>query len=145
LLEGGDTVDLPDFRIKLPKGWERIEERLVPLHARPPGDELYPNLKVAVVKLSKAATLADVVTQSKKAYGKAWAVEEEAPAKVNGCAAVRMVLVQDYLVTRSRAVKYFVSAGGKVLVVTGESESDKFGQQLPLFEAVVQTLEVTKS
>lgn len=142
LLDGGTSVELKDFKIRLPQGWERKQDLIVALHALPSGDQLYPNLKVAVVNLPKQATMMDSVTQSKKAYAKIWAIEEEKTVKINGASAHRMLLVQDIGLTKSRQIKYFIAAGDKALIVTGQSEPEEFDKHLPVFEAMVQSLEI---
>jgi hypothetical protein len=141
VLDGGSTVELTGFTIRLPDGWVRKQDAIVALHALPSGARLYPNLKVAVVNLPKGATARDVAAKSKEVYANAWSVEDEGAAAVGGAPAYRMVLVQD-VVTKSKQVKYFVAAGDKALVVSGQSEPDEFDRHLAVFEAMVQSLEV---
>ena len=142
LLNGGSWAELKNFKIKLPKGWERKQDLLVALHALPSEAKLYPNLKVAIVNLPKQATMMDSVTQSKMTYAKYWTIEEERAVNVNGASAYRMVLVQDIGLTKSKQAKYFIAAGEKVLIVTGQSEPEEFDRHLPVFEAMVQSMEI---
>ena len=142
LLDGGEVFDGKTFKLKLPKGWIIKPEALVALHAKATDAELFPNIKVAVLKPPAGATVAMVVNASMESYLKNGTVEEVTEIKLQGQPVHRMLMTQNLPGNLNRQLKYFIQTGPRVLVFTGQGTPETFETHLPLFEAVIRSLEV---
>jgi hypothetical protein len=80
LLDGGEIFDGKAFKLKLPKGWIVKPDIVVALHARATDAELFPNIKVAILKPPAGATVAAVVNRT---------VNEEKPRQKHAQQAVQ--------------------------------------------------------
>lgn len=143
LLAGGRTVDVQQFRINLPKGWQLKEDRIMAVHAVESLDQVFPNLKVAILKPPRPVTVQEVVQNSKQQWAKFWTVEKEAAVTIGDQPASRIILVSKIPNSDSRQLKYFVAAGSRILIITAQAKPEDFEARLPLFEAIVQSLNVT--
>jgi hypothetical protein len=138
----GDTAThkFATYIVKTPKDWQRKDDPIVAFHAAPSGTKLFPNVKVAIVKLPPSFTMMDSVNASKKAYASIWKIESEESTKLGGWQAQRLVLTQEMGLVKSKQLKYFIAAENQVLIFTGQTTHETFDVNLPLFEAVARTL-----
>ncbi len=142
LLEGGESFDGKAFKLKLPKSWIVKPENVVALHARATDTELFPNIKVAILKPPAGTTVAAVVNASKDSYLKNGTVEEVKEVTLVGLPVHRMLMTQNLPGNLNRQLKYFIPAGSRILIFTGQGTPETFETHLPLFEAVIRSLEV---
>jgi hypothetical protein len=142
LLDGGETFDGKVFKLRLPKGWIVKPDAVAALHARATETELFPNIKVAILRLPDGKTITDAVNASKESYLKSGTVEEVSEITLRGQPVHRMVMTQNLPDNLNRQLKYFVPAGPRVVIFSGQAKSAEFETHLPLFEAVIRTLEV---
>ncbi|MFN7766852.1 MAG: hypothetical protein ACK5UC_06575 [Planctomycetaceae bacterium] len=142
LLAGGETFDGKVFKLRLPKDWFVQPDPVVPLHVRASQTELFPNMKVATLKLPDGKSITDVVKASQESYLKSGTVEEVTELALQGRQVHRMVMTQNLPGNPNRQLKYFVPAGPRVVIFSGQSTSEEFENHLPLFESVVRSLEL---
>jgi hypothetical protein len=142
LLAGGETFDGKVFKVRLPKDWFVQTDPVVPLHVRASQTELFPNIKVATLKLPDGKSITDVVKASQESYLKSGTVEEVTEIALQGRQVHRMVMTQNLPGNPNRQLKYFVPAGPRVVIFSGQSTSEEFENHLPLFESVVRSLEL---
>lgn len=145
LLAEGEVFDGKTFKITLPKGWVVKTDPIVALHAVASVENQFPSVKVASLLPPSGTTLAMVVAGSKKSYLNNGTIEEETEISINGATAHRLVLTQSVPGHVSRQVKYFIPAGNRILIYSGQSSPDHFTDDLPILDAIVQSLEVTSS
>jgi len=142
LLDGGETFDGKVFKLRLPKGWIVKPDAVAALHARATETELFPNIKVAILRLPDGKTITDAVNASKESYLKSGTVEEVSEITLRGQPVHRMVMTQNLPDNLNRQLKYFVPAGPRVVIFSGQAKSAEFETHLPLFESVIRTLEI---
>lgn len=143
LLIGGENFDGKVFTLRLPKDWFVKPDPVVALHAKATEAELFPNIKVAILKLPDGKTITDVVQASRDSYLKNGTVEEMKEIALKGRQVQRMLMTQNLPGNPNRQLKYFVPAGPRVVIFSGQATSDSFETHLPLFEAVIRSLELT--
>ena len=142
LLEGGEVFDGKAFKLKLPAGWIVEPDPGVALVAQATKTGLYPNIKVAVLKPPAGTKVSAVVNASKEIYLKHGTVEEVVEMELQGRSVQRMLMTQNLPGNVNQQLKYFISAGTRILIFTGQAVPDAFETQLPIFEAVIRTLEL---
>lgn len=145
LLEGGSAVEFKEFKLILPKGWERRPNPIITLTAKPVGTKaVNPAFRLAILKLPEKYAWKDSVAASKEkwAEAKVWKIESEKATKLNGRHAHRMILTENLVVASGKQIKYFIDAGGHVFIVTGSADPNEFDRLLPLFEAMIRSLEI---
>jgi hypothetical protein len=142
LLDGGEIFDGKAFKLKLPKGWVIKPDTVVALHARATDAGLFPNIKVAILKPPAGATVATVVKASMASYLKNGTVEEETEITLQGRQVHRMLMTQNLPGNVNRQLKYFIPAGPRILIFSGQATPEAFETSLPIFEAVIGSLEV---
>jgi len=83
-----------------------------------------------------------VVKASKDSYLKNGTVEEVTESTLQGRTVHWMLMTQNLSGNVNRQLKYFISAGQRVLIFSGQCTPEAFETHLPLFEAVIRSLEV---
>ncbi len=141
-LDGGEIFDGKAFKLKLPKGWIVKPDTVVAIHAQATDAELFPNIKLAILKPPAGTTVAAVVNASKGSYLKNGTVEEVTEIALQGRQVHRMLMTQNLSGNLNRQLKYFIPAGQRVLIFSGQGTPEAFESDLPLFEAVIRSLEV---
>lgn len=142
LLDGGEVFDGKAFKLKLPNGWIVKPDSVVALHARATDAQLFPAVKMAMIMPPAGTTLAAVASGSRDSYLKNGTVESATEANLNGQTVHRILMTQSLPGSLSRQVKYFIPAGPRILIFSGQSTPDAFETDLPLFEEMIRSLEV---
>mgnify|MGYP003344917664 CR=1 FL=1 len=142
LLDGGEVFDGKVFKLKLPKGWEIIPDPAVALHARPAGNELFPNIKIALLPMPADATMEAFVSASARLYRRDGTVQDVAKATIQGREVHRILMTQDLPGNVNSQLKYLVPAGPQIMIFSGQGRPDVFESHLRLFDAVFRSLEV---
>lgn len=142
-LEGGEIFDGKAFKLKIPKGWIIKFDAVVALHTRATHLTPFPNIKVAILKPPADATMSTVVNASKESYLKSGTVEELTETTLQGRPVHRLLMTQNLPGNVNRQLKYFIPAGERILIFSGQDKAESFESAMPLFEEVIRSLEVT--
>lgn len=145
ILEGGETFDGKVFKLKLPNGWIIKPDPAVALHAHPAGADLFPNIKVAILKPPAGATVEEVVRASAQIYRRDGTVQDVSKATIQGRQVHRVLMSQDLPGNFNSQLKYFVPVGHHILIFSGQGRTEVFESHLLLFDAVFRSLELVPS